>query len=211
MNNNPLNEISTNDSPTQSPSKNKKHFELKSIIPVFSSFNKGSTNKIISSKENINISNIEEGKILALNSNKKRKRRIFKKIIKKKSKCLLLDFDFILRNIIVKDNTFEMDKKPIQELLKKKRLDLNDEVNNGKNIIMKKNNLINQNNYLKYSNNIGSNPFKIQEEKKVNQNLLSRAFNELSDNFFNDNKIEVRFPHLILIYRLMKKQMMMHI
>ena len=59
-----------------------------------------------------------------------------------------------------------MDKKPIQELLKKKRLDLNDEVNNGKNIIMKRNNLINQNNYLKFSNNIGSNPFKIQEEKK---------------------------------------------
>lgn len=200
MNNNPLNEISTNDSPTQSPSKNKKNFELKNIIPDFSSFNKSSANKLIDTKENINISNIEEGKIISLNSKPKIKRRVFKKIIKKKQKCLLLDFDFILNNIIVKDNnTFEMEKKPIQELLKKKRIDLNHyELNNAKNIIMKNNNLINRNNDLYHINNFGSNSFKIKEENKnVNQNILYPAFNELSDNFFDDNKIEVSFPHLI--------------
>ena len=200
MNNNPLNEISTNDSPIQSPSKKKKNFELKNLIPNFSSFNKGSTNKLIATKENINISNIKEGKIISFNSKPKIKRRVFKKIIKKKSKCLLLDFDFILNNIIVKDNNaFEMEKKPLQELLKKKRIDLNHyELNNEKNTIMKSNNLINRNNDLYHLNNFGSNSFKIKEENKnVSHNILCPAFNELPDNFFDDNKIEVSFPHLI--------------
>ena len=198
MNNNPLNEISTNESPTQSPSKIKKNVELKYLPPDFSSFNKGSVNKLISSKENINISNKEKGKIISLNSKPKIKRRIFKKIIKKKSKCILLDFDFILKNIIVKDNKFEMEKKPIQELLKKKRIDLNNnELNNVKNNNIKRNNLIKGNNYIENINNCGGNPFKIREEKNVSHNILYRAFNELSDNFFDDNKIEVSFPHLI--------------
>ena len=201
-NNNILNEISTNESLTQSPSKNKKEIESKSFIPKFSSFNKSSTNKLFFQKENINLSNLKKRKIVSLNSKTKRKRRIFKKIIKKKPKLLLLDFDYILKDIIgqqnLKKNTFKIENNPIQELLNKNKIDLKNDgqknINNNDKDMMKNKYLINKNKDICYMNNICSSSFQINEK---NSNIFFPTFNELSDSFFEDNSIEVSFPHLL--------------
>jgi hypothetical protein len=201
-NNNTLNEISTNESLTQSPSKNKKEIESKSFIPKFSSFNKSLTNKLFFQKENINLSNLKKRKIVSLNSKTKRKRRIFKKIIKKKPKLLLLDFDYILKDIIgqqnLEKNTFKIENNPIQKLLNKNKIDLKNDGqknnNNNDKDMMKNKCLINQNKDIYYINNICSSSFQINEK---NSNIFFPTFNELSDSFFEDNSIEVSFPHLL--------------
>jgi hypothetical protein len=201
-NNNTLNEISTNESLTQSPSKNKKEIESKSFIPKFSSFNKSLTNKLFFQKENINLSNLKKRKIVSLNSKTKRKRRIFKKIIKKKPKLLLLDFDYILKDIIgqqnLEKNTFKIENNPIQKLLNKNKIDLKNDgqknSNNNDKDMMKNKCLINKNKDICYMNNICSSSFQINEK---NSNIFFPTFNELSDSFFEDNSIEVSFPHLL--------------
>ena len=196
-NNNILNEISTNESLTQSPSKNKKEIESKSFIPKFSSFNKISTNKLFFQKENINLSNLKKRKIVSLNSKTKRKRRIFKKIIKKKSKLLLLDFDYILKDIIgqqnLEKNTFKIENNPIKNKIDLKNDGQKNSNNNDKDM-MKNKCLINKNKDICYMNNICSSSFQINEK---NSNIFFPTFNELSDSFFEDNSIEVSFPHLL--------------
>ena len=196
-NNNILNEISTNESLTQSPSKNKKEIESKSFIPKFSSFNKSLTNKLFFQKENINLSNLKKRKIVSLNSKTKRKRRIFKKIIKKKSKLLLLDFDYILKDIIgqqnLEKNTFKIENNPIKNKIDLKNDGQKNSNNNDKDM-MKNKCLINKNKDICYMNNICSSSFQINEK---NSNIFFPTFNELSDSFFEDNSIEVSFPHLL--------------
>jgi hypothetical protein len=113
MNNNTFNEISTNESPTLSPSKNQKQngsLDQKSHFINFSSFltslNIDSTKKCNISHKNLNIYYKEKEEKKVEKQKQKIKKRIIKKIIKKKSgtKHLLLDFDFILRELFDKNN-----------------------------------------------------------------------------------------------------------
>ena len=60
--------------------------------------------------------------------------------------------------------------------------------------MMKNKCLINKNKDICYMNNICSSSFQINEK---NSNIFFPTFNELSDNFFEDNAIEVSFPHLL--------------
>ena len=144
MYNNTFNEFSTNESPTLSPTKKQKEFLLKekknieqNFSSFFSAFNKDSTKKLIFPKENINYSKIEKEKEENNSKNKVPKRRIIKKIIKKKLSCkYLLDFDYILKEIVgntnLKNKISEMESSPLQELLKRKRLKQFNKKENGK-------------------------------------------------------------------------------
>lgn len=135
MNNNTFNEISTNESPTQSPSKNLRHIGQKDIKHHFTNFssflsslNKDSVEKILFSPENLNNLNKETVENIELKEKPEIKRRIIKKIIKKKvrNKHLLLDFDFILKELFNKNNskndTSNLDVPPFREIVNKKIL-----------------------------------------------------------------------------------------
>ena len=98
-----LNEFSTNESPTQSPSKNMKEIEkkdIKSNFSIFPSFYANFFKNQIFSQKSLKSEKI--GKI----SKPKIKKRVFKKIIKKKISCnsFLLDFDFILKELFQNKN-----------------------------------------------------------------------------------------------------------
>ena len=122
-----LNEFSTNESPTQSPSKNMKEIEKKdnkSNFSIFPSFYANfSKNQIFSQKriKNEKIGNISKPKI---------KKRVFKKIIKKKDcyNSFLLDFDFILKELFQNKNvnnfpaTRKAKKSQFPEIHKKQSL-----------------------------------------------------------------------------------------
>ena len=124
-----LNEFSTNESPTQSPSKNLKAIENKDNFPSFySNFFK---NQIFSQKR-INNENI------CKTSKLKIKKRFFKKIIKKKVyyNSFLLDFDFILKELfqnknlnniprITKEEKSQFPEIPKKQILGKKRKIIN--------------------------------------------------------------------------------------
>ena len=126
---NALNEISTNESPTQSPSNNKKEIEIKNLSQNNFFFNKEPINIEFNPKEDKNLLNLKKEKKVYLNSKSKIKRRIFKRIIKQKNKFSLLDFDFILRDIIghknIKYNLFEREKSSNKELLNKNNIKIN--------------------------------------------------------------------------------------
>ena len=104
MNNSVLNEFSTNESPTQSPSKYQK--DQKSLFQNFisskSNFNNFLPKKlIIENSKNIK----EEGKIKKMNIPRS-KRRIIRKLIKKKVGKFshLLDFDLIIKEVLENKN-----------------------------------------------------------------------------------------------------------
>ena len=131
-----LNEFSTNESPTQSPSKNLKEIEKKDIKSNFSNFHSFNfKNQIFSQKS---IKNEKIGNI----SNSKIKKRFFKKIIKKKAcyHSFLLDFDYILKELFQNKNinNFPATRKerrsqfpeiPKKQILGKKRKIINDKCN----------------------------------------------------------------------------------
>ena len=135
-----LNEFSTNESPTQSPSKNLKEIEKKDIksnsskFPLFSAnFYK---NQIFSEK------NINNKKICKI-SKPKIKKRVFKKLIKKKVcyKPLLLDFDNILKELFQNKN--------LNNLLAIRKQEKNQFPEIPKNQILgKKRKIINENNNI---------------------------------------------------------------
>ena len=115
MNNNTFNEISTNESPAQSPTKNQK---LNSTI--YQKNQKNNFSNYVSFLSSLNIdssknNNLDFPKKAFLNtvsiSNKKkeeiRKKRLIRKIIKRKSgeKRALLDFDFVLKELFNKNNS----------------------------------------------------------------------------------------------------------
>ena len=131
-----LNEFSTNESPTQSPSNNIKEIEKKdnkNNFSIFPSFNANFfKNQIFSQKS---IKNEKIGKILK----QKIKKRVFKKIIKKKisNNSLLLDFDFILKEFfqnknlnnfppIKKEEKSQFPEIPNKQILGKKRKIINE-------------------------------------------------------------------------------------
>lgn len=115
MINNVLNEFSTNDSATLSPSRTKE-FQIKHQKNIFqnflsfnTSFNKNQTDKITLSRENLNFPKNENDQKIQNNSNdinQKIKKRITKKIIKKKirSNSSLLDFDFLIKELFENKN-----------------------------------------------------------------------------------------------------------
>ena len=112
MINNVLNEFSTNDSITLSPSnRNSKEIQVKhqtKIFPNFSSFYssliKNQTENIIVS-ENSNFQKNEKEQKIQSDLNKKIKKRITKRIIKKKAgKSRLLDFDFLIKELFENKN-----------------------------------------------------------------------------------------------------------
>ncbi len=130
MNNNTVNEISTNVSPTQSPSKNLRlrwPVDQKNTFSNFASFlpslNIDSINKTNFSQKSIKLKEIEEKK--EENEKPKIKRRIIKKIIKKKigEKHHLLDFDFILKELFNKNNLKKnINMTQFREIVNKKNL-----------------------------------------------------------------------------------------
>ena len=134
-----LNEFSTNESPTQSPSKNLKTIDKKDIKCNFSNFPSFHTNffknQIFSQK------NINNEKICKI-SRPKIKKRFFKKIIKKKVcyNSFLLDFDFILKELfqnknlnnlprIRKEEKSQFPEIPKKQILGKKRKIINENKN----------------------------------------------------------------------------------
>ena len=104
MNNSVLNEFSTNESPTQSPSKHQK--DQKSLFQNFfsskSNFNKKKKKKI---KEE-NPKNIKKGELIKKMKIPKSKRRIIRTFIKKKvgNFSHLLDFDLIIKEVFENKN-----------------------------------------------------------------------------------------------------------
>lgn len=197
-----LNEFSTNESPTQSPSKNLKEIEKKHIKSNFSKFPSFYSNifKIQMFSEN----KIEKEKIYQIS---KPKKKFFKKITKKKIRCnaLLLDFDTILKELFQNKNLNNMpairkkEKSQFPKLNKKKFLakkrkllyENNNIFFNGKE--KSKNNIFNYINHIKIvnSNFEKENNFKIKE--KLKKNIENQLYDELSDSFFEENNIEVSY------------------
>ena len=126
------NEFSTNESRTQSPSKNLKEIEKKDIkfnFSNFPSFNENFfKNQILSQKRK----NEQICKI----SKTKRRKRVFKKIIKKKIICnsFLLDFDFILKELFQNKNLNNLptikkkEKTQFSEVPKKENINKNNNI-----------------------------------------------------------------------------------
>ena len=179
-----FNEISTNESPIPSPSKNFKEIQIKNqknTIDNFSSFVSSflKNQKIIFSQEK------KEEK----NSGSKPIKRILKKIIKKKvrHKPLMLDFDFILKEIFnnksLVNNVYTVEKKPFPDFRKK--------------ILGKKRQKEKEKKYenfssSQYNNKYNNNNVCINiKEKNYKKRILEPEFEELPDDFFKDDNIEV--------------------
>ena len=104
VNNSVLNEYSTNESPTQSPSKHQK--DQKSLFQNFIS-SKSNFNKFLPKKLKIeNSKNIKKGGKIKKMNIPKRKRRIIRTFIKKKvgNHSHLLDFDLIIKEVFENKN-----------------------------------------------------------------------------------------------------------
>jgi hypothetical protein len=104
VNNSVLNEYSTNESPTQSPSKHQK--EQKSLFQNFFS-SKSNFNNFLPKKLKIeNSKNIKKGGKIKKMNIPKRKRRIIRTLIKKKvgNFSHLLDFDLIIKEVLENKN-----------------------------------------------------------------------------------------------------------
>ena len=126
------NEFSTNESRTQSPSKNLKEIEKKDIkfnFSNFPSFNENFfKNQILSQKR--------KNEQTRKTSKTKRRKRVFKKIIKKKIICnsFLLDFDFILKELFQNKNLNNLptikkkEKTQFSEVPKKENINKNNNI-----------------------------------------------------------------------------------
>lgn len=104
INNSVLNEFSTNESPTQSPSKHQK--DQKSLFQNFFS-SKSNFNKFFPKKlKKENSKNLYKGEIIKKMNKPKSKRRIIKTLIKKRVGKFphLLDFDLILKEVLENKN-----------------------------------------------------------------------------------------------------------
>ena len=130
-----LNEFSTNESRTQSPSKNLKEIEKKDIkfnFSNFPSFNENFfKNQILSQKRK----NEQICKI----SKTKRRKRVFKKIIKKKIICnsFLLDFDFILKELFQNKNLNNLPTIKKKEKTQFSDVPKKENINKNNNIFLK--------------------------------------------------------------------------
>ena len=104
VNNCVLNEFSTNESPTQSPSKHQKDQKslFQNFFPPESNFNKFFPKKL----KIENSKNIKKGGIIKKTNKPKSKRRITRTIIKKKVRNFssLLDFDLIIKEVLENKN-----------------------------------------------------------------------------------------------------------
>ena len=129
------NEFSTNESRTQSPSKNLKEIEKKDIkfnFSNFPSFNENFfKNQILSQKRK----NEQICKI----SKTKRRKRVFKKIIKKKIICnsFLLDFDFILKELFQNKNLNNLPTIKKKEKTQFSDVPKKENINKNNNIFLK--------------------------------------------------------------------------
>ena len=179
-----FNEISTNESPIPSPSKNFKEIQIKNqknAIDNFSSFAYSflKNQKIIFPQEKK-----EEKK-----SGIKPIKRILKKIIKKKGghKPLILDFDFILKEIFnnknLVNNVYTVEKKHFPDFRKK--------------ILGKKRQKEKEKKYENFSSSQNNNKYNNNsvciniKEKNYKKRILEPEFEELPDDFFKDDNIEV--------------------
>lgn len=179
-----FNENSTNESPIPSPSKNLKEIQIKNqknTIDNFSSFASSflKNQKIIFPQEK------KEEK----NSVSKPIKRKLKKIIKRKAshKALILDFDFILKEIFnnksLVNNVYTVEKKHFPDFRKK--------------ILGKKRQKEKEKKYENFSSSQNNNKYNNNnvciniKEKNYKKRALEPEFEELPDDFFKDDNIEV--------------------
>ena len=141
-----LNEFSTNESRTQSPSKNLKEIEKKDIKFNFSNLSSFHENFF----KNQILSQKRKNEQICKISKTKRRKRVFKKIIKKKIICnsFLLDFDFILKELFQNKNLNNLptikkkEKTQFSEVPKKENINENNNIFLNKKDKSKKKNII---------------------------------------------------------------------
>ncbi len=229
INNSSLNEFSTNESPTQSPSKHQK--DQKSLFQNFFS-SKSNFNKFFPKKLKIeNSKNFQKAGIIKKMNKPKRKRRIIRKIIKKKlgNSSSLLDFDLIIKEVLENKNLNINNLDAVKEdfavhkyvglerrPLNKNLLEILNKNEKGKKLILNSfilililvninpkeqnkieiNNIINKcafnrNNEIYSSSSFNPNNLKFNG-RKSKQNEVSSNFVELTEEYFENDKEEVR-------------------